>query len=170
MEVTEFSLDKDVLVQFSACKYLKNDLIDTLNILIKRSDFDLHESFKERTRISYKLLRNNGIPLDKAIHMIDEFIGRESLVTFKGKYYYFELLELLLDRKLGSNQYDIIEMISTFMNIEESDDITLQEAARIMNVNFDKYKWHNSRYDVSIIEKIWFKLKSMNKLKGEKNE
>ena len=44
--------------------------------------------------------------------------------------------------------------------VDNPDDISLEDLAVMLNIEFDTNKWHNSSYDVTIIEKIWYKLKA----------
>ncbi|MGL4948436.1 MAG: hypothetical protein ACRC42_03570 [Mycoplasma sp.] len=159
MEVTNFSINANVLVQFSARKYCGNKLISKLNILINNPNLELSESFKQRTRISEKLIKSKGISLSGAIYEIQNFIGKETLVAYKGNLYYFEMLSYLLNKKLENELIDIVKLIGKVHRIEKFDDVSLRDIANTMKIPFDEKKWHNSYYDVSIIEKIWFKLK-----------
>ncbi|MGL4950396.1 MAG: hypothetical protein ACRC4M_00935 [Mycoplasma sp.] len=163
MEVTKFNLDKNVLVQFSARKYLKNDLVSKLNILINNPETKLETTFLNRTRLSKKKLIADGITYEKAVKAISDFIGKEAIITYKGNFYYFDMLFFILGKELINERFDIIDLISETNKIDNPDNISLKDMARMNDIEFDENRWHNSNYDVSIIEKIWFKLKTISK-------
>ena len=92
MECTDFTLDENVLVQFSARKYSGNKMVDKLNILIDNKYIELNNEFKQRSRLNYKTLKQRGLPLEQALEQIREFIGNYTLVTYKGNFFYLQLL------------------------------------------------------------------------------
>lgn len=92
MEVTKFIFDKNVLVQFAARKYEGNKLVDKLDILINNPETVLSESFTKRTRITPNLLKSQGISYTAALAKISSFIHDETIVTYKGNFYYLKML------------------------------------------------------------------------------
>lgn len=161
MEVIDFELEPNILIQFSARKYRENELIDKLNILIKHKEIELPDDFILRTRITKKLIQKQGISLLKAKTKILNFIDKDvTLVTYKGNYFYFPLLWTIFNNKLRNKTLDIIDIITAMKLVDNPDDISLEDLAVMLNIEFDTNKWHNSSYDVTIIEKIWYKLKA----------
>ncbi len=161
MECTEFILDENVLVQFSARKYRGNKMIDKLNILVDNKYINLNTDFKKRSRLNYKTLKQRGIPLDQALEQIREFIGNYTLVTYKGNFFYLQMLWFLFNYELKNPTLDIIDMAKELKIISDPDSISLEDLSISLNLDFADNKWYNASHDVVAIEKIWFKLKSM---------
>lgn len=162
MEVTNFKLDPKVIVQFSARKYHGNKMVDKLNILIDNK-INLSQSFKKRTRISTKLLKNKGIPIDKALFLIRNFIANYTLITYKGNFFYLQMLWFLFDFKLKNHTIDVVDLAKDYNLITDPDKITLEDLCLSLNIDYKDNQWFNSSKDVMFIEKIWFKLKSLLK-------
>ncbi len=163
METTSFVLDEDVLVQFAARKYRGNKMVDKLNILINNKNINLSDDFKKRTRISYKLLKNKGISLTKARELIRNFISNHTIITYKGNFYYLQMLWFLFDYQLKNPTVDVIDIAKEFKLIKDPDEVSLEDLAISLNLDFNESKWYNASHDVATIEKIWFKLKSLLK-------
>lgn len=167
MEVTKFLFDQDVLVQFAARKYVANRLVDKLDILVNNPNTVLSESFIKRTRITPNLLKTRGISYEAALTKIASFIQDETIVTYKGNFYYLKMLWYILGRQLPNPTIDIIDIAKEHALVANPDDLSLADLAQRLGLYFDPKKWHNASYDVSIIEKIWFKLKATFKHQKE---
>lgn len=165
MEVADFILDKNVLVQFSARKYLSNNMIDKLDIIIKTNFDMLPDDFIVRTRISKGLIKKSGIEQYEAFNKIKDFIDTTSiLVAYKGEFFYFKLLSEILNKNLKNKTIDIFQIFleKELLNSEKDiDEISLHDIANILGIDFNANRWNNASYDVSIIEKIFFKLFSL---------
>ncbi len=170
MEVLSFDLDEKVLVQFAARRYVGNDMTHKLDILINEPYIKLDSNFVARTRITNTLLQQRGISYESAIKKIENFIANSTLVTYKGNFYYLQLLWKMFDNKLKNPTIDVIDIADSLKIINGNpDNLSLEDLALSLNIHFDKNRWHNASYDVSIIERIWFKMKSIYK-KGLNNE
>ncbi len=168
MEVLSFDLDHKVLVQFSARRFKNNEMTHKLDILINEPYIKLNEDFVKRTRITKKLLATKGISYQEALEKIYHFIGNDTLVTYKGNFYYLHLLWNMFDNKLKNPTIDIIDIAQDLNIIHGNPDkISLEDIANSLNISFNNQRWHNASYDVSIIEKIWFKIKSIVRKVGE---
>ena len=161
MECTDFVLDENVLVQFSARKYEGNKMVDKINILIDNKFIDLNLEFKQRSRLNYKILKQRGIPLDQALEQIKEFISNYTLVTYKGNFFYLQMLWFLFNYELKNPTLDIVDIAKELKIINDPDAISLEDLSISLNLDFAENKWYNASHDVVAIEKIWFKLKSM---------
>lgn len=162
MEVIDFELQPNVVVQFAARKYIDNDLVDKLNIIIRHDPIELPRDFIERTRITEGLVKNEGISLLEAKEKIKNFIEDCALISYKGDYFYFPLLWTIFDNQLKNKTIDIIDIATAMKLFDNPDEISLEEFAKGFDLDFDEKRWHNASYDVIIIEKIWFKLKSIS--------
>lgn len=162
MEVIDFELESNVLIQFAARKYVDNDLVDKLNIIIRHNPIELPRDFTQRTRITEGLVKKGGISLTEAKEKIKNFIKDTTLVSYKGNYFYFPLLWKIFDNELKNKTIDIIDIATALKLFDNPDDISLEEFAKGFNLDFIENKWHNASYDICIIEKIWFKLKSIS--------
>ncbi len=162
MEVIDFELESNVVVQFAARKYIDNDLVDKLNIIIKHDPIELPKDFVKRTRITETLVKKQGISLEQAKIKIKDFIENYPIISYKGNYFYFPLLWKIFDNQLKNTTIDIIDIATALKLFDNPDEISLEEFAQGFNLEFDSNKWHNASYDVSVIEKIWFKLKSIS--------
>ncbi len=169
IEVIDFELEDDVMVQFAARKYVNNEMVDKLNILIRHEPIELPDDFVLRTRINDTMIKKYGVSLEEAKQQIKAFIGDTTLISYKGNYFYFPLMWKIFKNELRNRTIDIIDIATSLRLFDNPDDISLQEFALGLNLEFDENKWHNASYDVSIIEKIWFKLKAMA-LKSEENK
>lgn len=161
IEVIDFEMSPNVILQFAARKYLNNDLIDEINIFIRHEEIELPTDFILRTRITPTIIKKQGISLNEAKIKIANFIQDIPLISYKGNFFYFPLLWLLFDQKLKNKTIDIIDIAISLNLFGNPDEISLQEFAEGLQLDFNEHKWHNARYDVSIIEKIWFKLKAI---------
>lgn len=161
MECTEFVLDENVFVQFSARKYDGNVMVDKLNILIDNKYINLNNDFKKRSRLNYKILKQRGIPLEQALEQIREFIGNSTLVTYKGNFFYLQMLWYLFHYELKNPTLDIVDISKELKIINDPDAISLEDLSISLNLDFAENKWYNASHDVVAIEKIWFKLKSL---------
>ncbi len=161
IEVIDFDLADDVIVQFAARRYLNNDMVDKLNLIIRQDPIELPDDFVVRTRITETMVKKQGIPLAEAKQQIKEFIGDLPLVSYKGNYFYFPLLWKIFHNELRNRTIDIIDVATSFKLFDNPDEVSLQEFALGLDLPFDENKWHNASYDVSVIEKIWFKLKGI---------
>lgn len=161
MEVLSFDINENVLVQFSARKYNGNKMVNKLNILIN-TPLELTSNFVKRTRITDSLLEKKGITLFHAKEKIKKFINDLPLVSYKGNYFYFQLLWNIFNNDLKNPTIDVMDVAFDLKIINDNyDEISLEDLALSLNIKFSQNKWNNANYDVSIIEKIWFKLKSI---------
>ena len=164
MEVLSFDLNEKVLVQFSARRYQGNDMIDKLDILINEPYIKLDANFTSRTRITNTLLQQRGISYELALNKIQNFIKDRTLVTYKGNFFYLQLLWKMFDNKLKNPTIDVVDVAHDLKIIHSNpDNLSLEDLALSLNIHFDPNRWHNASYDVSVIEKIWFRMKSIYK-------
>ncbi len=168
IEVIDFELADDVMIQFAARKYKDNEMVDKLNILIRHDPIELPNDFVLRTRITPTLIKKEGVTLEEAKKQIRQFIADLPLVSYKGNYFYFPLLWKIFSNEIRNRTIDIIDIATSFKLFDNPDEVSLEEFALGLDLPFDENKWHNASYDVSVIEKIWFKLKAIALKVGDK--
>ncbi len=66
IEVIDFELSDDVMVQFAARKYLNNEMVDKINLIIRHDPIELPDDFVLRTRITDTIVKKQGISLAEA--------------------------------------------------------------------------------------------------------
>lgn len=161
IEVIDFAIEAAVMVQFAARKYVGNEMVDKLNLIIRHKPIELPADFVARTRINETMVKKQGVSLADAKQQILDFIGDLPLISYKGNYFYFPLLWKVFNNQIKNRTIDIIDIATALKLFDNPDEVSLEEFALGMDLPFDNHKWHNASYDVSVIEKIWFKLKAL---------
>jgi len=159
LESTNNNPETAEIVQFAARKFENNKLISKKNILIK-VETKLNHDFIDRTRITEGLLEQKALLKKDAFPEILKFISSDTLISYKGNVMHFKLLWKYLNKRLKNPTLDVVDVADMLGIIDDTENISLPKLASLLGIEFDAKRWNNADYDVKIIEKIWFKLKS----------
>lgn len=112
IETTGLDANFDSIIEIGALKVKNDEIVDSLNTLVKPSDsFDLSDFITDLTGITPEMIHNDGIDTESALHKLLDFVKDDLIVgynvSFDINFIYDNVLNLF-GAKFNNNYIDIM--------------------------------------------------------------
>lgn len=160
IKTTENGLDSEILY-FAARTYLNNEMLSKHNFFIA-TDKKIPSKVIKKYRITNKKIESEGIDKISALENMAYIFQDAILFTFGGDDFAYPLLEKIYQEagyNLQLSEIDALKLAKQIIGFD--DDCTLEELATRLGIKYKTEKLLGSPYTTILLEKIWFRLKSL---------
>ena len=157
LETTGLKSDQDNIIEIGAVKYRNGEPVDQYHALVKYEK-SVPDNIVDLTGIKNELLEKYGLPIEKAINGILDFIGDDILV---GHYISFDLLFL---RKACSRfnisfkQYKAIDTVALAKEFCKEYVESFKLATLVKKLDISENQEHRALPDAVLAAKLYLKL------------